>query len=391
MTSGKSAYEELGVSATKKDVHAAVDQTDAGLFPGAFCRIGPDVLGGDPEWCSIAHADDAGTKALVAYLLFKESGDARYFRGVAQDALVMNLDDLVCVGAVDNFLLTNTINRNSFHVPGAVIGELIAGYDDLIRRLAPYGVRIVATGGETADMVDAVRTILVGATLTTRIRRDRVVDNALIQAGDAIVGFSNTGQAAYEDRPNSSIGDNGLTLARHALLANGYAAKYPETLAPEVPAGRGYRGPFDLFDKPAGLGMSVGEALASPTRTYAPIVRTLLAKLGRDVHGLVHNTGGGQTKCLRFGRGVRYVKDNLFPCPLLFRLIAEHGGVSWKEMHQTFNMGHRLEAFIPPSRVDEAIAISRQLGVEAQLVGRCEPAEANRVELRTEFGDFTYP
>lgn len=392
MTGSPSAYESLGVSATKADVHAALEGSDPGLFPGAFCRIGEDVLGGDPDWCCVAHADDAGTKVLAAYLLYKETGDPTVFRGVAQDALVMNTDDLLCVGAVDRFLLTNTINRNSFFVPGEVVAEIVRGYQDAIGMFAREGIRVVATGGETADMVDAVRTILVGATLTARLPRSQVIDNSRIQAGDRIVGLSSTGQARYEPAPNSGIGDNGLTLARHALLAKEYAEKYPETTAPEVDARLVYRGPFRLSDSPEGLGMTVGEALVSPTRTYAPILRDLVASMRDRIHGIVHNTGGGQTKCRRFGRGVRYVKDDLFPVPALFEQIGRHGGVSWPEMYQTFNMGHRMELYVPPAAADVVIAVSRSYGVDARVVGRCEAAATggNEVVLQTPHGEFVY-
>lgn len=386
----RSAYGALGVSATKDDVHAAVATLDAGLYPGAFCRIGPDVLGGDPDWCAAIHSDDAGTKVLVAYLIFKETGDASVFRGVAQDALVMNLDDLLCIGATDRFLLSNTINRNSFYIPGAVIGAVIAGYEDCIRRLSEQGISIVSTGGETADMVDVVRTILVGATVATRLPRAAVVDNQNIRPGDVIVGLSSTGQATYEDCPNSGIGDNGLTLARHALLCKDYAQKYPEASAPEVKAELAYRGPFRLQDVPAGLGMNVGDALRSPTRTYAPVIKAMLARLSEAIHGIVHNTGGGQTKCSRFGTGVHFVKDNLFPIPPLFQLIAEHGNVEWREMYQTFNMGHRLEVFLPESQAAEVIAISERFGIDAKVVGRCEAGTPGKVTLETEHGRFEY-
>lgn len=387
----KSAYEQLGVSATKTEVHAAIADSDPGLFPGAFCRIGPDVLAGDPEWCSALHSDDAGTKAIVAYLSFRENKDPSVFRGIAQDALVMNLDDLVCIGATDRFLLGNTINRNSFVIPGAVVREVIAGYADVTKRLARWGIEVVATGGETADMNDAVRTILVGATLAVRLRRDRVIDNARIRPGDVIVGLSSVGRATYEDAPNSGIGDNGLTLARHALLSSRYREEYPESVDPAIEAGRSYRGPYSLGDRPAALGMSVGEALLSPTRTYAPIVRTILEEIGvAPVHGVVHCTGGGQTKCIGFGRGVAYVKDDLFPAPPLFRLIAEHGGVSWREMYQTFNMGHRMELMVEPSVAAATMEISRRYGVDARVVGRCEEAPENRVVLTAPDGPQEY-
>lgn len=385
-----SLYDQLGVSAKKSDVHAAVALLDPGLYPGAFCRIGPDVLAGDPDWCSATHADDAGTKAIVAYLAFRETGDASVFRGIAQDALVMNLDDLACIGATGRFLLSNTINRNSFHVPGEVIREVIFGFRDVASRLAEFGIDIVATGGETADMADAVRTIVVGATLTTRLPRSRVIDNSRIEPGDVIVGLSSAGRTTYEDVVNSGIGDNGLTLARHALLAGDYARRYPETVAPEVNASNAYRGPFRLSDEPDGLGMNVGAALLSPTRPYAPIVKRILETTGNEVHGIVHCTGGGQTKCKQTGRGIRYRKHNLFACPPLFRLIAEHGKVSWSEMHQTFNMGHRMELMVTPHVADEVVAIAGAFGIAAQIVGQCEAADANAVILETALGRFEY-
>lgn len=387
----KSAYERLGVSATKDDIHRAIESQDAGLYPGAFCKLGPDVLGGDPLWCGAAHADDAGTKALVAYLAYREHKDASVFRGIAQDALVMNLDDLACVGAVDRFMLCNTINRNRFLVGSDAIAAVIDGYADCIRRWAPLGIAIEATGGETADMNDIVRTILVGATLTTRLRRADVVDNDRIQAGDLIVGLSSTGKATYEDRPNSGIGDNGLTLARHALLHRDYARRFPESLAPEVDPEAAYQGPYRLSDPIEECGMSVQEALLSPTRTYVPILKEVLHRLGRDVHGLVHNTGGGLTKCRRFGKGIRYVKDNLFPIPPLFDVMARHGQVEPREMHQTFNMGHRMEVFVPPGSERVVIEASTRFGVDAQVVGRCEASESNKVVLDTLAGTFEYP
>lgn len=380
----KTAYEKLGVSATKAEVHAAVAQTDPGLFPGAFCRIGPDVLTGDPKYCAALHSDDAGTKAIAAYLMFRESADPRVFRSLAQDALVMNTDDLACVGAVDAFLLGNTINRNSFVIPGSVIREIIEGYQDVVDHLAGHGIVIRSTGGETADMNDSVRTILVGATLATRMRRDAVVDNSRIKAGDAIVGLSSSGQAVGEDRPNSGIGDNGLTLARHALLSKIYREKYPESLDPGVEPSHSYRGPFLLSDTPEGLGMTVGEALLSPTRTYLPIIRSILGQIGvQEVHGIVHCTGGGQTKCRGFGQNIRYVKDHLFPVPPLFELIQRHGNVSPRDMYQTFNMGHRMELFVPPPHAERVIEIAQSFGVEARVVGRCEESPRNEVVLHT--------
>ncbi|QDU63990.1 Phosphoribosylformylglycinamidine cyclo-ligase [Planctomycetes bacterium Pan216] len=390
MADEPTAYEQLGVSASKEEVHAAVAQTDPGLYPGAFCRIGPDTLGGDPDWCSALHADGAGTKSIVAYLRFRETGEAKVFRSLAQDALVMNLDDLACVGAVDRFLLANTIDRNSRCVPGAAIEEIIRGYQQCLELLDRQGIRVTPTGGETADVGDSVRTLIVNAVLATRLSRERVVDNSRIQEGDLIIGLSSTGQTTDEDLPNSGIGSNGLTLARHTLLHRSYAEKYPETLAPETDPSVAYRGPFRLEDCPRGLKMTIGEALLSPTRPYAPIVRDVLGTLPGEVHGIVHNTGGGQTKCRSFGDGIAYLKDNLFEVPPLFRLIAEHGEVAWKEMYGTFNMGHRLELMVSPSVANSVIDISRRYGVDAKIVGRCERAEINTVTLATPFGTFTY-
>lgn len=390
MGNGSSAYENLGVSATKQDVHRAVAGLDEGLFPGAFCRIAEDVLAGDPAFCSIQHSDGAGTKTLVAYLLYKTTGDASVFRGIAQDSLVMNLDDLACVGAVDRFLVANTIGRNSFHVPGEVIGEIVAGYEDCIRMLREQGIQIASTGGETADLVDNVRTLVVDSTVATRLARDEVIDNSKIQPGDVIVGLSSTGRANYEATENSGIGSNGLTLARHALLAREYAERFPESLAPEVPRESAYRGPFRLEDQPGDLSMTVGRALLSPTRTYLPILHAILNEHRQQVHGIVHNTGGGQTKCKGFGRNILYRKDNLFGCPALFRLIAEHGQVSPREMYQTFNMGHRMELMVDEAAVDSILAISRSWGIDAQVVGRCESSDRNGVIIESEFGTFEY-
>ena len=386
----KSAYDRLGVSATKEEVHEAVAQTDPGLFPGAFCRIGEDALGGDPDWCGALHTDDAGTKTLIAYLRFRETGDPTVFRSLAQDALVMNLDDLACIGATDRFLLCNAIERNSFHIPGAAVREIVAGYIQSLLNLEASGIRIVSTGGETADLVDTVRTLVVGCTLATRLPRSQVIDNARIEPGDVIVGLSSTGQATYEAHPNSGIGSNGLTLARHALLRKEYGQRYPESLAPEIDPALAYRGPFALDDRPDGLKTDIASALASPTRYYAPILKEAFRELGAGVHGVVHNTGGGQTKCKSFGAGIRYRKDDLFPIPPLFSLIAQHGAVPWSEMYQTFNMGHRMELFLSPRSADALIAISRRFAVEARIVGRCEASKTNEVLIESPHGAFHY-
>lgn len=377
-----SLYERLGASATKDDVHAAVAGTDPGLFPNAFCRIAEDVLGGDPDWCSLAHADGAGTKAIVAYLAFRETGDPKWFRGLAQDALVMNLDDMACVGAADRFLMVNTIARNGRLIPGSAIAEIIHGFEDCRRRWKEFGIDIAATGGETADLGDSVRTLVVDAALTARLKRSDVIDAGRIEPGLAIVGLSSTGRAWYEDSVNSGIGSNGLTLARHVLLHRDYKDRYPESLAPEIDQSLAYRGKFKLSDGPTGLGMSVAEALLSPTRTYAPIIKQVLAALGTRVHGIIHNTGGGLGKCLRFGRGVHFIKDDFFEIAPLFRLIAD-AGVQSEEMARTFNMGCRLEVYVPPREAKTVIEIAERFGVASKVIGRCDEAkDGNRVTAK---------
>jgi phosphoribosylformylglycinamidine cyclo-ligase len=377
-----SQYEQLGASATKADVHEAVAATDPGLYPTAFCRIAPDVLGGDPDWCSLSHADGAGTKAIVAYLAFRETNDPRWFRGLAQDALVMNLDDMACVGAVDRFLLVNTIARHSKLIPGSAIAEIIAGFEGCRKRWREFGVEITATGGETADLGDSVRTLIVDAALTARLPRRNVIDAGRIEPGLAIVGFSSTGRAWYEDSISSGIGSNGLTLARHVLLHRDYREKYPESVAPETDSSLTYRGQFKLNDEPTGWGMSVASALLSPTRTYAPILKQVLAALGDRVRGIIHNTGGGLGKCLRFGKGIHFIKDDLFEIPPLFRTIAD-AGVSMEEMVSTFNMGCRMEVYVPSADAKTVIDIAERFGVAAKVIGRCETAkDGNRVTAR---------
>lgn len=369
---GLPMYERLGATSGKADVHAAVAGTDPGIFPTAFCRIGPDVLGGDPEWCNALHADGAGTKALVAYLHYRETGRAKCFRWIAQDSIVMNLDDLICIGATDRFLLSNAIGRNRALVPGEVIASVVAGYTDVINMLASQNVTIVATGGETADLGDSVRTLVVDSTLATRLRRDHVIDAMNIRPGDVIVGFASTGKAIYETRPNSGIGSNGLTLARHVLLHHDYRDRYPETVCPQSDPASTYRGPFHLDDAHVELDMSIGEALRSPTRTYAPVIKAILDEMRPAVHGIVHNTGGGLFKCRLFGRGLRYVKDHLFPCPPIFSLIHLAGELSAHDMYHTFNMGHRMEMYVAPDDAPRVIELCRPFGIAARVVGRVE-------------------
>jgi phosphoribosylformylglycinamidine cyclo-ligase len=378
------AYAALGVSATKEDVHRALAGADEGLFPSAFCRIGPDVLAGDPAYCSALHADGAGTKALVAYLHWRETGDATVFHGIAQDSLAMNLDDLACVGAGPRFMLTNAIGRNARLVSGEVVAEIVRGYADCCVALREQGVEVVPTGGETADLGDAVRTILVDSAVAARWPRAKLIDAGRIVPGDAIVGFASAGPH------DSGIGSNGLTLARHALLRKDYLDRYPETVAPETPRAAAYRGRFALADRPDGLGMTVSEALLSPTRLLAPLILRLAEALGPDLHAAIHCTGGGLGKCLRFGRGVRFVKDNLFPLPPVFRLVAEAAGLGAEEIARTFNCGHRLEIYLPPGRVAEAFAVAAGFGIAAQRIGQCEAsAGPNEVVVRAGFGAAT--
>jgi phosphoribosylformylglycinamidine cyclo-ligase len=371
MTDSRS-YRDLGVSSAKEDVVAAARLQGEGLFPGAFCKVIADVLTGDPDTCLALHSDGAGTKALVAYLAFRETGDPAVFATLAQDALVMNTDDLLCLGARGPFVVTNTIGRHRGLIPGEAVEAIVGGYERCARALAPFGVEIVLCGGETEDVGDLVRTLVVDASAACRLRRDEVIDGSRVRPGDLIVGLASAGRARYEDAVSSGIGSNGLTLARHVLLDASYRERFPEAAAPETPAELAYRGPFALTDRPAALGMTVGEALLSPTRTYAPVLRVVLAELRSGVHGLVHCTGGGQTKCLRLGAGVRFVKDALFEPPPVFRLIQATGGLSWEEMAQVFNLGHRMELFVDAAAAGEVIEASAALGVEARVVGRCE-------------------
>jgi phosphoribosylformylglycinamidine cyclo-ligase len=391
-------YQARGVSAGKAEVHAAIAGQDEGLFPGAFCKIVPDDLTGDAGHCLVMHADGAGTKSSLAYLAWMEGLDEQVWTGIAQDSLVMNLDDCACVGALGPFLVSNTIGRNAKRVPGAAIAGIVKGYQRVCEMLGREGIACRMTGGETADVGDLVRTVIADSTVMARLRRDRVIDARRMAPGDAIVGFSSTGQARWEDRPNSGIGSNGLTSARHELLG-GYATKYPETFAPEIDPSLAYSGKRSLKEQlPGGGGMTVGEALLSPTRTYLPLIRRLLEAIPlADVHGLIHCSGGGQAKILKFGArgrqaGNRYVKDALFPVPPLFAAIQADAGLTWAEMHTVYNMGHRLEAIVPPARVDACLAVARDCGIDAKVVGRVEDrgAPGNEVVVRTAHGEFRY-
>ncbi len=383
-------YMQRGVSASKEDVHNAIKNIDKGLYPKAFCKIIPDILGGDPEYCNIMHADGAGTKSSLAYLYWKETGDLSVWKGIAQDALIMNIDDLLCVGAIDNILVSSTIGRNKMLIPAEVVSAIINGTDELLAELRDMGVGVYATGGETADVGDLVRTIIVDSTVTCRMRRSDVIDNARIRPGDVIVGLASFGKATYEKEYNGGMGSNGLTSARHDVFARYLAEKYPESYDAAVPRELVYSGGMRLTDAIDGVPLDAGKLVLSPTRTYAPVVKKLLDTMRGEIHGMVHCSGGAQTKILHFVDQVRVVKDNLFPVPPLFRLIREQSGTDWAEMYKVFNMGHRLEIYLAPERADEVIAVSKSFGIDAQVVGRVEPGEKKELIIRSEFGEFIY-
>ncbi len=381
---------QRGVSASKEDVHNAIRHIDKGIFPKAFCKIIPDILGGDPEYCNIMHADGAGTKSSLAYLYWKETGDLSVWKGIAQDALIMNIDDLLCVGAIDNILVSSTIGRNKMLIPGEVVSAIINGTDQLLDELRDMGVGVYATGGETADVGDLVRTIIVDSTVTCRMRRSDVIDNARIRPGDVIVGLASFGQATYEKEYNGGMGSNGLTSARHDVFARYLAEKYPESYDEAVPRELVYSGGMTLTDTIDGVPLDAGKLVLSPTRTYAPVVKKLLDTMRGEIHGMVHCSGGAQTKILHFVDQVRVVKNNLFPVPPLFRIIQEQSGTDWAEMYKVFNMGHRLEIYLAPERADEVIAVSKSFGVDAPVIGCVEPGEKKELIIRSEFGEFTY-
>jgi phosphoribosylformylglycinamidine cyclo-ligase len=383
-------YMMRGVSASKEDVHNAIKNIDKGLYPKAFCKIIPDVLGGDPDYCNIMHADGAGTKSSLAYLYWKETGDLSVWKGIAQDALIMNIDDLLCVGAVDNILVSSTIGRNKMLIPGEVISAIINGTDELLAELREMGVGVYATGGETADVGDLVRTIIVDSTVTCRMKRSDVIDNANIQGGDIIVGIASYGQANYESTYNGGMGSNGLTSARHDVFAKYLAEKYPESFDAAVPAELIYSGEKRLTDTVENAPLNAGKLVLSPTRTYAPFVKRLLDAMRSDIHGMVHCSGGAQTKVLHFVENVHVVKDNLFPIPPLFKLIQEQSGTDWKEMYKVFNMGHRLEVYLSPEKAAEALSIAGELGLEAQIIGHVDTAEKTELTIVSPFGTFEY-
>ena len=383
-------YMQRGVSASKEDVHKAIEKIDKGLFPKAFCKISPDILGGDDEYCNIMHADGAGTKSSLAYLYWKETSDISVWRGIAQDAVVMNTDDLICVGATDNMLLSSTIGRNKNLIPGEVIAELINGTEEVLEMLRDNGIGIWSTGGETADVGDLVRTIIVDSTVVARMKRSDVISNHTIQDGDVIVGFASDGQANYEKTYNGGMGSNGLTSARHDVLGHYLATKYTESFDPAVPQDLVYSGSKNLTDAVKGTLLNVGQLILSPTRTYAPVVKALLNELRPVIHGMVHCSGGAQTKVLHFVDNVHIIKDNLFELPPLFKMIQAESGTDYKEMYKVFNMGHRLEVYINPQYAQMVIDIAQSFGINAQIIGRVESAENKQVTIRSAFGEFVY-
>jgi len=384
-------YAQRGVSAGKEDVHNAIKNVDKGLFPKAFCKIVPDYLSGSEDHCLIMHADGAGTKSALAYMYWKETGDISVWKGIAQDALIMNIDDLLCVGAIDNIMLSSTIGRNKNLIPGEVISAIINGTEELIDDLSKFGVTIHSTGGETADVGDLVRTIIVDSTVTARMKRSEIIDNARIQAGDVIVGLASFGQATYETEYNGGMGSNGLTSARHDVFSKILAQKFPESYDAAVPEELVYSGSKNLTDSVSDSPMDAGKLVLSPTRTYAPIIKEIINRLGaNDIHGMIHCSGGAQTKILHFIDNLHIVKDNFFPLPPLFRLIQEESKTQWKEMYQVFNMGHRMELFLPAHLAQTVIAIANSFKVDAQVVGRVEASESKKLTIQSEFGTFIY-
>lgn len=385
-------YSQRGVSAQKEDVHLAIKNIDKGLYPKAFCKIIPDVITSSDDYALVMHADGAGTKSSLAYMYWKETGDLSVWRGIAQDALIMNIDDLLCVGVTENILLSSTIGRNKNHIPGEVIQALIEGTEALLEDLRQWGVTIHSTGGETADVGDLVRTIIVDSTVTARIPKKQIIDNANIQAGDVIIGLSSSGQATYEKEYNGGMGSNGLTSARHDVFSKALAKKYPESFDPEVPSDLIYSGSRSLTELLEGVSLDIGKLVLSPTRTYAPIIQRIFEEIGRaQIHGMVHCSGGAQTKILHFIDQLHIIKDNLFEVPPLFDLIQKESGTAPREMYQVFNMGHRMELYVNPAVAEQIINISHTFNVEAQVVGRVEAASEKKLTLESSYGIFTYP
>ena len=388
--STESRYDQRGVSADKTDVHAAIKDLDKGLFPKAFCKIVPDYLTGDEDYCVVMHADGAGTKSSLAYAYWKETGDLSVWTGIAQDALIMNIDDLLCVGATDRILVSSTIGRNKNKIPGEVVSAIINGTEEVINTLRKEGFNITLTGGETADVGDLVRTVIVDSTVVARMKRSDVVSNHNIQPGDVIIGLASYGQANYENEYNGGMGSNGLTSARHDVFGKDVGAKYPETFDPEVPEDLVYTGGYQLTDSVAGAPLDAGKLVLSPTRTYAPVIRKMLESHRSEIHGMVHCSGGAQTKVLHFVDQVHVIKDNLFPVPPLFKMIQEQSGTDWKEMYKVFNMGHRMEIYTSPEQADSLMAIAQSFGIESQIVGRVEASEEKKLTISSPYGTFEY-
>ena len=383
-------YNQRGVSASKEDVHNAIKNLDKGLFPKAFCKIVPDLLAGDEEYCTIMHADGAGTKSSLAYLYWKETGDISVWKGIAQDAIIMNIDDLLCVGCTDKILLSSTIGRNKNLVPGEVISAIINGTEEVLEMLRSHGMEIMSTGGETADVGDLVRTIIVDSTVTARMKRSEVISNDNIKAGHVVVGLASYGQATYEDAYNGGMGSNGLTSARHDVFNNYLAEKYPESFDQSIPQELAYMGSKKLTDVVEGVSVDAGKLVLSPTRTYAPVIKKILDDMPGKVQGMVHCSGGAQTKVLHFVEGLHIIKDNLFPTPPLFKMIQEESGTDWQEMYKVFNMGHRMEIYLDEKDAQQVIEISKAFNIDAQIVGRVEEAEEKKVTIKGEHGTFEY-
>ena len=388
--SGESKYSQRGVSSGKEDVHAAIKNIDKGLYPKAFCKIVPDFLGGDDTYCNIMHADGAGTKSSLAYVYWKETGDMSVWKGIAQDAIVMNLDDLLCVGAYDNILLSSTIGRNKYHIPGEVISALINGTEEVLEELRNLGIGIWSTGGETADLGDLVRTIAVDSTVITRMKRSDVISNHNIRNSDVIVGLASSGKTTYEKEYNSGMGSNGLTSARHDVFAPYLATRYPESLDPTLSYHLIYSGRLKLTDPIEGLNTDAGKLVLSPTRTYAPVIKKVLETMRPEIHGMVHCSGGGQTKIMHFIDNLHVVKDNMFALPPLFNIIHEESGTGWKEMYKVFNMGHRFEIYTDKENAAQIIDIASGFNLEAQIIGHCEPSDKKKLTISSEFGTFEY-
>ena len=385
-------YTQRGVSASKEDVHQAIKKLDKGLFPSAFCKIVPDYLTNDADYCTVMHADGAGTKSSLAYIYWKETGDLSVWKGIAQDAIIMNIDDLLCVGATENILLSSTIGRNKNFIPGEVISSIIDGTEEILEMLRNHGLGITSTGGETADLGDLVRTVVVDSTVVSRMKRKDVIDNGRIKAGNVIVGLSSYGQSTYEDSYNGGMGSNGLTSARHDVFHKSYATKYPESFDPEVPDELVYAGRYRVTDQPEGSPVAVGKLVLSPTRTYAPVVIEILKDLRSNIDGMVHCSGGAQTKVLHFlNDGLQVIKDSLFPVPPLFRIIHEESGTDWKEMYKVFNMGHRMEIYIDEKFATRVMDIAARFKIEARVIGRVSNARQKQVTIKSEYGEFVYP